>query len=268
MMYKDEKFIHHAKLIVADTAAYIRKELGEVQEDHVEEKEMNSLVSYVDKTAESMLVESLGMLLPEAGFITEEETEDDTEQDWTWIIDPLDGTTNFLFQIPYFCVSVALQKGEEIVMGIVHDVMHDEQYFATKGGGATINEHPIHVTTKKHLADILVATGFPYDNEYDMDSLAIIVKNFLKRARGIRRLGAAALDLCFVAAGRLGTYYETSLNVWDVAAGALIVQEAGGVVTDFEGGNDYLFGNNIVACPSHLHKEMLEIIHSGKVSSK
>lgn len=264
MMYKDKKFAQHAKLIVADTAAYIRKELGEVQDDHVEEKELNSLVSYVDKTAESMLVETLSTLLPKAGFITEEETEDDTDQDWTWIIDPLDGTTNFLYQIPYFCVSVALQKGDEVVMGIVHDVMHDQQFFAAKGEGATVNEQPIHVTAKENLADILVATGFPYNNDYNMDSLTTIVKNFLKRARGIRRLGAAALDLCFVAAGRLGAYYETSLNAWDVAAGALIVKEAGGLVTDFEGGDDYLFGSNIVACPEHFHKEILEIILTGK----
>lgn len=257
-----EDFTLQVKEIVAGTANYIRKELGEVTEEQIEEKELNSLVSYVDKNAEYRLVESLGNLLPSAGFVTEEETEDDTAKAWTWIIDPLDGTTNFLFQIPHFCVSVALANSEGIQLGVVHEVVGNEQFFATKGGGAFVNDRPIRVTSKQHISDILVATGFPYSNAYDLERLVNIITRFLRSTRGIRRMGSAALDLCYVAAGRLGAYYETTLNVWDVAAGALIVQEAGGKVTDFKGGDDYLYGREILASAPQYHDDILSIIRS------
>ena len=243
------------KILVRKAKEYIFQELGRVNRDDIEEKELNSLVSYVDKNTEALLVNGLKEILPQAGLITEEDTIDDRNQDFTWIIDPLDGTTNFLHQIPYFSVSVGLMYKGEMILGIVHEVTRDEQFAAVKNHGAFLNENKIHVSELKSGKDILVATGFPYRNDYPIDKHFETLRYFLMNTRGIRRLGSAATDLCYVAAGRLGGYYESCLNAWDVAAGALIVMEAGGKITDFGGGDDWLFGGSILACAPQFYPE-------------
>ncbi len=246
--------------IVSEVSQGIKEELGKVALERIEEKERHSLVSYVDKNAESQLVRKLGALIPDCGFITEEDTVDNIQQEYTWIIDPLDGTTNFLHGIPHFSCSVGLQHKEKMILGAVSNIMQDEIFHAIVGNGAYINGNKVSLNTESPLSEALVATGFPYSDNYDKDTFLEVIKTILTKARGMRRLGSAALDLCFVAGGRLGVYYETSLNPWDVAAGSLIVQEAGGKVVDFSGGDDYLNGKNIVACaPQHLD-EILEII--------
>jgi myo-inositol-1(or 4)-monophosphatase len=260
MMFNPEDILNATKAAVAEAAAYIKSEVGKVSDHDIEEKELNSLVSYVDKTAEDMLVRSLGAILPEAGFITEEETEDIEDRPLTWIIDPLDGTTNYLHQIPHFCVSVALSNGNEVIMGFVHEVMGDEQFYALKGKGAFMNDQPIRVNDKSGLDQVLVATGFPYTNDYNVDASFNRLKSFLLQSRGMRRMGSAALDLSYVAIGRLGVYYEGSLNAWDLAAGALIVQEAGGKVSDYKGGNGYLNSGEIVASAPQFYDKVMDIL--------
>ncbi len=260
-MIATNNLLGEALKIIRSTSNFIKSQVDQVSSDDIEEKEINSLVSYVDKEAENQLVRELDKLLPDSGFITEEDTLDQTGKEYTWIIDPLDGTTNFLNQVPHFAISVALQKNGETVLGVVKEVNTGAEWTALKGRGAFLNNTKIGVSTKP-FHEILVATGFPYSNDHDYIAYFDILKHWLTHTRGIRRLGSAALDLCYVACGRYGAYYESTLNVWDVAAGALIVEEAGGKVSDFSNGNNYLFGGEILAASPKVYSTVLKIIQS------
>jgi len=233
--------------IVEKVGEFIREELGKVSNNEIEKKSYNSLVSYVDKTAEEKLVKGLQGILPGATFLTEEETISAEEGEYRWIIDPLDGTTNFLHQLPHFAISVALQHKDQMILGIVYDVTKQESFYAWKNGGAYLNGKKIQVSSTTDMKDALISTGFPYYDFGGLDACLSTLRTFMTESRGIRRYGAAALDLVYVAAGRYDAFYEYSLHPWDVAAGALIIQEAGGQVVDFKGGDDYLFGSEIIA---------------------
>lgn len=256
-----EEIISKALQIVKEVGVYIKEELGKVRVGDIEEKELNSLVSYVDKTAEEKLVPVLSSLIPGCSFITEEGTvEQSGAGEYQWIIDPLDGTSNFLHQIPYFAVSVALRKNGEVVFGVVYNIMQDECFYAHKGKGAFMNDQPISVSKTKTIDKAILATGFPYSNEVNTDPLVECIRHWIKNARGIRRLGAAALDLCFVACGRLDFYYEMTINIWDIAAGVIIVEEAGGTITDFYGGKDYFDKKMVIASNSNFHEQIKSVI--------
>lgn len=257
-----EEIIFKAIEIVKEVGNYIREELGKVQEGEIEEKELNSLVSYVDKTAEEKLVPVLSELIPGCSFITEEDTvEQSGDGEYQWIIDPLDGTSNFLHQIPYFAVSVALRKGGEVIFGVVYNIMQDECFSAQRGKGAYMNGRKISVSKTDRLDKAILATGFPYSNEVNTDPLVECIRHWIKNARGIRRLGAAALDLCYVACGRLDFYYETTINIWDIAAGVIIVEEAGGRITDFYGEHDYFDKKMVIASNDQFHDEVKSVIN-------
>lgn len=247
--------------IIKATGQFIQQELGKVKASAIETKALNSLVSYVDKEAEMQLVKGLRDLIPEATFLTEEETVKTEDGVYQWIIDPLDGTTNFLHQLPFFSVSVALRYQGHIVIGIVYEVNHDECFYAWKDGGAFLNNKPIQVTATAALADTLIATGFPYYDYGPMKAYLAVLETLMQGTRGIRRFGSAALDLAYVACGRFDAYFEYSLNPWDVAAGILLVQEAGGQVTDFKGQDDYLFGKQLIASNSAVSETFFKIIH-------
>jgi len=253
-------YMDQVKSTAEDTAVFIRDELYRVDKDQIITKELNSLVSYVDKTAEEMIVQRLSKVMPDAGFITEEDTEDRTDHDFIWIIDPLDGTSNFLHKIPHFAVSIALQYQGETVLGVVYDVMRSESFSAIKGQGAYVNEAKIHVSQVPKLSEAMMATGFPYASNYDFKPLVDTLQYWFQHARGIRRFGAAALDLCFVAAGRIDAYYESKLHIWDIAAGVLIVEEAGGVVSDYFGGDTHKAGTQIVASNAKIHSKVIEVL--------
>ena len=244
--------------IVREVSSFIFEESKKFNNEDIEEKGLNSLVSYVDKEAEKQLVQKLKAILPEAGFITEEDTTKDHQKELTWIIDPLDGTTNFLNKIPHYSVSVALSKRNDILIGIVNEVVGQEMFYAWKNGGSYLNGKSISVSQVKEMNKALLATGFPYDFERDRGELLSVLGYWLQRARGMRRMGSAALDLAYVAAGRFETFYETTLNIWDVAAGSLIVREAGGVVTDFSGGDNYLYGAEIIASNNNLAHHFID----------
>jgi len=256
-----DNLLKDALEVIRSTSQFIKSQVDQVSSDDIEEKEMNSLVSYVDKEAENQLVDGLSKLIADAGFITEEDTVDQKGKAYTWIIDPLDGTTNFLNKVPHYAISVALQKDNETILGVVKEVNSGEEWTAKKGRGAFLNGNKIKVSTKP-FHETLVATGFPYTNDHDYDAYFEIMKHWLTNTRGVRRLGSAALDLCYVACGRYGAYYEATLNAWDVAAGALIVEEAGGKVSDFSGGNNYLFGGEILASSPQIYNTVLETIQS------
>lgn len=255
-----EGLCRQACLIAEQAGRFIRQEMGRVVERDVEEKALNSLVSYVDKTAEAQLVEALSELLPGSVFLTEEATVEQQSGALQWIIDPLDGTTNFLFQVPVFSVSIALQAAGQTILGVVYEVNRQECFYAWRGGGAFLNGQPIGVSQRGPLERCLLATGFPY---YDYERTAryfTALEYLMRHSRGIRRLGSAAVDLAYVACGRFDGFFEYSLHPWDVAAGAFIVQEAGGRVTDFRGGTDFLHGAEIIASNAAIAPELLQAI--------
>lgn len=256
--------IDNVEKLVRTTGLFIKEELGKVVESDIESKALNSLVSYVDKEAERKLVEGLSALTPGCGFITEEDTPDDDTREYVWIIDPLDGTTNFLRQIPHFSVSVALRVDNIVQLGFVYNIMLDEMFSAGNGHGAYLNGRKIEVSSTEHFNETIIATGFPYENRNTLPFVDIL-NDIMIAGRGIRRFGSAALDLAFVAVGRIDAYYECCLNRWDVAAGILIVQEAGGYVTDFKGGANYDNGKEIIASNGIIHEELLNIIQKRKV---
>jgi myo-inositol-1(or 4)-monophosphatase len=213
----------------------------------VVEKGLNQLVSFVDIEAEKQLVEGLKKLIPEAGFITEENTVEQLNTELVWIIDPLDGTTNFIHNLPVYSISIALAKGNEILIGVVYEMGKKDLFTAWQNGGAWCNGEKISVTKTSELSQSLIATGFPY---YEFDQMEAYIKTLtylMKNTHGLRRLGSAAVDLAYVACGKFDAFFETGLNAWDVAAGCLLVQEAGGTVYDFKGENNFLFGKSITA---------------------
>lgn len=247
--------------ISRDAGHFIRTQVGKVQATDVEEKDRNSLVSYVDKGAEKMLVDGLSRLLPDAGFVTEEDTIENIREEYTWVIDPLDGTTNFLQEIPVFSVSVALAHQAEAILGCVIDIMQGQSFYAWHHGGAWLDGKLIHTSQKTHLEEAIIGTGFPYYAPDNMARLTDIFLRFVSAARGVRRLGSAALDLAYTACGRFDGFYETTLMPWDIAAGVILVREAGGIVTDFDGGGDFIPKGQLVASNGFLHDQMLRMLH-------
>lgn len=213
----------------------------------IELKGMHDLVSYVDKESEKLIIGRLQELLPGSGFIAEEGTTDIRGERFNWVIDPLDGTTNYVQGIPIYAVSIGLLDGDELVLGVVYEVGRNECFYAWKDGGAYLDGVPIRVSDRGNIHDAVLATGFPYSSFERLDEYMEFLKWAMTNARGVRRLGAAAADLAYVACGRFDAFWETDLKPWDVAAGTVIIREAGGVVTDFKGGNEFLFGREIVA---------------------
>lgn len=249
--------------ICHEVGTFIRQEAMAFDRSRIEFKEgFNNLVSYVDKEAEQRIVKALIKLIPGSGFLAEEGTGNAHEgQPYLWIIDPLDGTTNFMHGLPPYAISIALAHQGDVVLGVVHELTRDECFHARSGGPAMCNDHEIHISGIRQLNESLLATGFPY---YHLDKKEVyleIIKEFLEKTHGIRRLGSAAVDLAYVACGRMDGFFEYNLNAWDVAAGAFIVQQAGGKVTDFKGGNNFLHGGELIAGGA-VQSEMLEVIRS------
>jgi myo-inositol-1(or 4)-monophosphatase len=246
--------------LVKDAGIFIRKESKGFDLSKIENKgRSNDLVSYVDKETEKTLVAGLRKILPQAGFIGEEGTSEEGEGGLQWVIDPLDGTTNFLHGMPSYSISVALIQGTVILVGVVYEINLDECFYAWKDGGAFLNGNKISISPVKELEHSLIATGFPYMMRGKSDQYFEIIKHMVNKSHGLRRLGSAAVDLCYVACGRFEAYFEFNIHIWDIAAGILLVQEAGGKVTDYSGGDDYLQGKELLAAGA-IHGEALEII--------
>lgn len=248
--------------ITTEVGAFIQRECENFDRSKIEEKgSFNNLVSYVDKEAERRLVSVLEKLVPSAGFVTEEGTVAQRQSaEYNWIIDPLDGTTNFLHGLPVYAISIALVKKQKPVLGIVYEVAHKECFHSIEGGAAYCNDQVIKTSRIQSLSESLLATGFPYYHFDKRDVYLEIIKTYLEKTHGIRRLGSAAIDLAYVACGRLDGFFEYSLNAWDVAAGTFIVQQAGGVVTDFSGGTNFMFGGELCCATRAIHTEMLAVI--------
>jgi myo-inositol-1(or 4)-monophosphatase len=249
-----------------DIAVRAVKESGRIQKEwlgkdkKVELKGEINLVTEVDTKCEGRIVEIIKKTFPEHNILTEETPMPESSSPYRWIIDPLDGTTNYAHGYPCFCTSVALELEGKVVLGAIYDPLLDELFTAQEGQGAFLNGERIAVSATERLTEALLCTGFPYDlRESPVNNLDHF-KNFIMEARAIRRDGSAALDLCYVAAGRFDGFWELKLNPWDVAAGKLIVEEAGGVVTDFKGGPLDIYGQETLASNGRIHEEMIGVL--------
>lgn len=259
MDYK--KLCFQVQEIARDAGSFIRAEGKKISSKDIEIKSVASLVTYVDKTAEANIVEALKNLIPDSGFITEEGTASSNQEKFIWIIDPLDGTTNFIHGISPHSVSIALMENDKIVLGVVYEVGLDEMFYAWKDSAAYLNGNKIQVATASKSVDTLIATGFPY---YDFDRVNDYIeamKYLMKNTRGLRRFGSAAVDLAYVAAGRFDAFYEHALHAWDVAAGVFILKQAGGKTTDFNGGGNWLFGGELISASKNYFEEFYKIIN-------
>ncbi len=246
-----------------EVAEFIHREALSFDRSRIEQKDgFNNLVSYVDKESEKKLVSQLAKILPGAGFVAEEGTVSEGSNEYKWIIDPLDGTTNFTHGLPIYAISIGLARKNRMVMGMVYEVNQKEAFYAREDSPAFCNGKEIKVSPLNSLSESLLATGFPYYHFEKREAYLDIIKIFLDKTHGVRRLGSAATDLAYVACGRMEGFFEFNLNAWDVAAGAFIVQQAGGIVTDFKGGDDFLFGGELCAACA-IHPQMLSIIKEG-----
>ena len=223
----------------------------------IETKGKNDFVTDVDKKSEQLIIEGLQLILPDSGFIAEEQTNTIKGEVYNWIIDPIDGTTNFIHGLFPYAISIALMKREEVVLGVVYEIGLDECFYTYKGGKAYLNQMEISVSNNSTVSDSLIATGFPYTQYERLEPFMATLEHFMIKSHGVRRLGSAATDLAYVACGRFDGFYEYNLNPWDVAAGAFLVQQAGGKISDFKGGSDYIFGKEMVASNSLVFNEFL-----------
>jgi myo-inositol-1(or 4)-monophosphatase len=243
--------------IAIEAGSYIHGKIKSISMNAVEVKGKNNFVTEVDKTAEAMIIKKLSNLVKGAGFIAEEGTSKARGERYNWIIDPLDGTTNFIHHAPPVAVSIALVEDNIPVLGVVYEIWFKEAFYAWKESAAYLNGNEIRVSDTADIKDSLIAIGFPYQNFDRRQDFMNTIDYFFNNSHGIRRLGSAATDLVYVACGRYDGFYEYNLSPWDVAAGALIVKQAGGKVSDFSGGNNYLFGKEIVAANNKVFNSFL-----------
>lgn len=246
--------------IAKQAGGFIRQERKSFSPDKIEYKGLNDMVSYVDKNAERIIVSGLEKVLPEAGFITEEKTTAKIGERYNWIIDPLDGTTNFIHGVPTYSVSIALKEYDELVSGVVYEINLDECFYAWKDSPAYLNGSRIKVSDIDTVGKSLVATGFPYYNFEKQAAYIQLFTELMQSSHGLRRLGSAAVDLVYTACGRFETFYEYNLNAWDIAAGVLIVRQAGGEVVNFSGGSEVMDTRELLATNGKITGEMLGVI--------
>ncbi|MBN1300034.1 MAG: inositol monophosphatase [Melioribacteraceae bacterium] len=243
----------------------IREGYGKNFEIEYKTNELN-LVTEIDKKSEYTIKQYIKKNFPGHGILAEESGSEKGSGEFNWIVDPLDGTTNFAHGLPIFSVSIGIMKGNETICGVVYDVMRDALYTAELSSGAFLNGNKINVKKNNNLATSVLVTGFPYDIKENPDNAIEKFASFLTSCRAVRRLGSAAIDFCYVAQGVFEGFWEVSLNPWDVCAGKLIVEEAGGLVTDFNGNQISPFSKQILATNGGVHNSMLEIINNSKAS--
>jgi len=243
---------------------FIVRKMNKLPELHIETKAPNDYVTEVDRQAEERIIDTLIKAYPNHGILGEESGEIEGSEDYRWIIDPLDGTTNYLHGFPHFSVSIACQHKGKLEHAVIYDPIKQELFTASRGDGATLNNRRMRVTAIKTTQGALLATGFPFKHRDQLETFTTQFKTFFATASDIRRAGSAALDLAYVAAGRLDGYWEAGLQSWDIAAGALIVREAGGIVGDYSGDEKYLDNGEIIAGNPRIYGEMLRKIQCQK----
>lgn len=224
------------------------------------------LVTNVDREAEDIIIETIQGNFGNHSYLAEESHQMDNKSPFQWVIDPLDGTTNYAHNFPQFCVSIGLMYNKELFLGVVYDPLKKELFHAVKGLGAFLNDKPIYVSSVKNLSESLLATGFPYDRSDKNFNNLNYFESFLYKAQAIRRPGSAALDLCYLACGRIDGFWELKLAPWDTAAGAIIIREAGGIVTNFFSDSFDIFIQNIIASNKYIQEEMIQVLKETSLS--
>ena len=252
-----------ARALVANAGERLHAAWGETKV--IEHKGVIDIVTETDREIEALVTAELSRAFPDHLVIAEEasagsELPRPVDESYVWYLDPLDGTTNFAHGYPQFAVSLALARGRELLLGIVHDPVRNETFVGRRGGGATLNDKPIRVSVITDLDQALLGTGFPYDHREHIDFYLGFLADFMARAQGVRRSGSAALDLSYVACGRLDAFWEWKLKPWDTAAGALILEEAGGTISDFCGERFDLYGHQTLASNGRLHAAMIKVL--------
>jgi myo-inositol-1(or 4)-monophosphatase len=243
-----------------EAGAFLIENVGRVRSIEIKKGEERNLVSEIDKGSEALIIRRIKEKYPDHAVLAEESGESGTGAEYTWVIDPLDGTTNYLHGIPIFSVTIGIERRGELIAGVIYDPNRDELYTAELGGGAFCNGKKISVSTQSTLISSVLVTGFPYDVATNPGKLIQHFEGFLMESRGLRRLGSAAIDLAYVAHGWFDGYYEGHLNAWDMAAGVLLVREAGGRVTDFHGKPIDIRQKTIVASNGLIHEAMLAVL--------
>ncbi len=252
-----ESICMNALPVVKEAGMFVAENRRQIPWGEIEKKGDRDFVTSIDKKSERLLVKGLSAILPEAGFFTEEKTVEQGDSSLRWVVDPIDGTTNFIHRTPVTAVSVALMDGDDLLIGIVYEVTLDELFYSWKDAGTSFcNSEEIHVSDCSEFRKALVATGFPYQREGRLPAILETAGYFLEHCQDIRRFGSAATDLCYVACGRMDIYYESYLQLWDVAAGILIVRNAGGTVVDFSG-SEHLTGQQVLATNGRFIEESL-----------
>ncbi len=250
--------------IAIEAGAFLRQERTNFHRERVEEKNSHDYVSYVDKESERRIVKELSALLPEAGFIAEEGSGNHGEEELYWLVDPLDGTTNYIHDNAPYCVSISLRNKKELLIGVVYEVCRKECFWAWKGSKAYLDGQEIHVSDVSAMDTAFIALGFPYNHEAYKPMALHLVQQLYGRVGGLRLQGAAAAEICYIAAGRFEARIEANLGPWDIAAGTLILMQAGGKVTDFDGGNTFYSGHQVLATNGKMHDLLLAVVKNGK----
>ncbi|MBM4141539.1 MAG: inositol monophosphatase [Nitrospira sp.] len=256
------EFLHTAVRAAKSAGQFIKENLGRISKKDIALKQASDFVTLVDKESEQIIIHTIKEKYSHHVFLAEESIKETETGEYRWIIDPLDGTTNYIHQYPVFSVSLALEYKKEIILGVTLDIVKNELFTAEKGRGAFLNEKPIRVSEVTSLKDSLITTGFPFRRKELIDAYLNLFKNVFNKVSDLRRAGSAALDLAYLACGRCEGFFEIGLSQWDIAAGAILIKEAGGVITDFGGEPDYLLTGNIVAGTPAVHKEILSEVKS------
>lgn len=255
-----QQLTEDVKSLARESGEYIRKERASFSRTAVEQKGVHDYVSYVDKTSEHLIVERLRKLLPEAGFITEESGSDFSGQKYCWVVDPLDGTTNFIHDNAPYCVSIALRDEKQILLGVVYECVRNELFWANIESAAYLNGKEIHVSEQDTLDQSFIELGLPYKAEIFRPFVLKLLESLYGHVGGVRIMGAAAAELCYIAAGRFEARVEGLLGPWDIAAGSVILKQAGGMMTDFEGNADCYDAKEVFASNGKIHEELLKIL--------
>jgi myo-inositol-1(or 4)-monophosphatase len=255
--------IETAKAAALIGGKILTENFGKIMVHEIETKSINNFVTFVDRLSEEKIIEKIRESCPDHQIYAEESGRHDRNSEYKWIIDPLDGTANYVHGIPVFSISIALEKHGEIILGVVYDPVLDEMFYAEKGKGAYLNNQKLICAQKSSLGDSIISTGFPYKNYHDFDDYIKLFSQFIRNTAGLRRMGSAALDLAYTAAGRFDGFWELDLSPWDIAAGILIIEEAGGVVTDIHGNHGYMETGNVIASNKTVHEQMLKLLKSG-----
>ena len=251
-----------ARSAIMEAGALIRDRIGNVSSSVIQNKGPSDYVTEVDMRSEALIIEAVAGHFPDHHIMAEESPKGEPQPGYTWIIDPLDGTTNFIHGFPFVAVSIGVFRDGEPLLGLVLDPVREELFTARRGGGAYLNGRRIQVSEKQPLEDALIATGFPVRYKHLLDPYLTTFKNIFRSVSGIRRAGAAALDLAYLAAGRVDGFWEAGLAPWDVAAGSLLVTEAGGIVSDFHGGGNHVWAGQIVSGNASVYPFLLEQVRT------